>query len=147
MLGEVGTKLLMNKKFTLYFRDMERLGEVASSALWVGLCALVFQYLDLVSVFKQGLEYHTFYYAIGFYLVSFWQFIKVTFVLPKKHNIPQITPENYEKYALKEIQLATICGMLGMMTLTFSLFQELHILTPLILMLFFVGLINVIKWF
>ena len=85
--------------------------------------------------------------AIGCYCVALVQAVKVIYFIPKDKKIMQVTPENYRKYAKKEIELATISGIVGFFSLFIALWTHLHLLTPILVCLYTIGLVNIVKWF
>ena len=120
---------------------------IISSAFWIGLCYYSVIFFDLVRVAQESIYYLTMQIAIGCYAVVFYNAIKVIFIIPRRYKVPQINPDNYRKYAKKEIELATISGITGFCALVIALWTHLHFLTPILVLLYTIGFINVIKWF
>ena len=121
--------------------------EIIASIFWIGVSLYSVYFLELMTVFQASLHYFSMQLAIGTFLVVLFQGFKVVYVIPKREKVPQITPDNYEQYALKEIQTAAICGVVSMFSLFIAWWPHLHIITPLLLVLYFMGLVNILKWF
>eukprot|EP00834_Sanchytrium_tribonematis_P002126 NODE_59_length_28102_cov_0.971110.p23 type:complete len:127 gc:universal NODE_59_length_28102_cov_0.971110:11611-11231(-) len=117
------------------------------SLFWVGLSIFTMYFFDLYHVLQRSFYFYTTQAAFACCAVCIYQGVRVIYIIPRVKKVSQITPENYERYAKHEIESASIAGVLGYVLITIALFNELHILTPLLLVLYFVGFINLLKWF
>eukprot|EP00835_Amoeboradix_gromovi_P006497 NODE_774_length_4360_cov_0.289134.p4 type:complete len:127 gc:universal NODE_774_length_4360_cov_0.289134:1575-1955(+) len=120
---------------------------LASTIFWVGLSLFSVYYLDIISILMLSINYYSMQAALACYAVLIYQAVRVIFIIPRQSKVIQITPENYQKYAKKEIELACMSGVAGFLFLVVALWPHLHILTPFLLILYFLGLVNILKYF